>query len=573
MYDFKHWPVINLRWKTLAVLLITLGMVAVLPVQSHGAVLSKDNLNVQGWVRGMTSVNTQDPWVMERGFPFADDGVDDRWEFNMLRWTFYGDAKLDLENKGLGSWRMIFWSNKESMTSYLDRLNDRIAFHQSNTIGGAGFRGLRDVYDNTEIREAYWDINLTSDISMRLGKQQVVWGKTDFFQAMDLVQGFDNSYRFFLEDPQFRRKPTTMANIKINAPEYGGTLQLLWRPGVGWTEIEDIGNTPPFTGRWRFQPFRGLNLFAPGNVPLTDSHPESNSDNDMYGVRWNGTYGLWEYSLAYLHTNQNETMLNSGLDPYKRVPPNAGGTPTFADAIGGAENIHPEIDILGATANYFYAPLDVIVSGEAAYQFDRVHNYGDNPTNPPSDCNVGLVPSNAAPPVGQSSLPFGGACGVKQKDTLKMSLRLDKTQFYPAKTWLGSSRPGFLSLQVFDEWIVNHEEDDQIVDFYGFFEEQDEHSVIATALLNWHYMHDRFNPSFVVGTDLSYGGGFLLPSVEYVYGNNWRVTLEGFFAWEEGSTKTFFQSPTPSKNAGHFFSLLDGTNQITLSVKYQWSLN
>ena len=53
--------------------------------------------------------------------------------------------------------------------------------------------------------------------------------------------------------------------------------------------------------------------------------------------------------------------------------------------------------------------------------------------------------------------------------------------------------------------------------------------------MNFH--RDTINPSFVAGTDLTKGGGFAIPAVEFVYGDDWRLKVEADLWWNDGDTK------------------------------------
>ena len=66
---------------------------------------------------------------------------------------------------------------------------------------GAGTQDdlVLDDYDSTELRELYTTFTLGDRFHFKLGRQQVVWGETDFFRAMDIIHGYDLRWRSFLE--------------------------------------------------------------------------------------------------------------------------------------------------------------------------------------------------------------------------------------------------------------------------------------------------------------------------------------------------------------------------------------
>lgn len=100
-------------------------------------------------------------------------------------------------------------------------------------------------------RELYTDMTI-GDFWIRLGKQQIVWGKTDFFRLQDLINPVDFGSHFFFD---------SFEDIRI--PQW--ILSAQYRPG-------SIG---PFTDTavqfiWNFDEFRAVGL---GNPSGGWSHP------------------------------------------------------------------------------------------------------------------------------------------------------------------------------------------------------------------------------------------------------------------------------------------------------------
>lgn len=170
---------------------------------------------------------------------------------------------------------------------------------------------------------------------------------------------------------------------------------------------------------------------------------------------------------------------------------------TVAGVLG--EFFYPKVDVFGATANYYSSLLDSVFAFEVVYTKDKYYNYG-----------TGSI----------TGLPGWG--GVIRKDTVRGMLRIDKT----VDTTFFTSRRSDLSIQLFDTFITAFDKKDEIIDTAGFGGRKKEHSAIATAFLGMHYLNDRINPAIAGGYDLSYGGGFVIPSVEYAPGDKWRLKVE-----------------------------------------------
>jgi len=68
---------------------------------------------------------------------------------------------------------------------------------------------------------------------------------------------------------------------------------------------------------------------------------------------------------------------------------------------------------------------------------------------------------------------------------------------------------------------------------YG--EHRKEIETMVTGVLNLNYLNQRINPTLAGGWDASYGGLFFFPSVEFAYGDHWRLRLEADFFFPSGA--------------------------------------
>ncbi|WP_145768789.1 DUF1302 family protein [Marinobacter lipolyticus] len=485
---------------------------------AHGAdeILGWDtsNFRIGGYVRAWTSFNLQNP---------PETPEDDRWDPSMVRGSLMLDADL---KTGPLYWKAIGRADAEYKTDYLERLEDQ---NQAATPGGPG-SDLTDTYNQGELREFYFDYSATDRVRFRVGKQQVVWGETDFFRAMDVVHGFDYRWRSFLEpESDELRKPLILVDTTIDIPEAGGSLQLLLRPGLD--RDKDIGNTYDlFGGRWALQPNKGIDFLAPGLLTTNHDHSDGDADDPTGGVRWSGFAGGIGYSIAYLKTFNNDPVVNSAFAPYKEAPEGTLG-----------DFIHPEIDLFGVTLNGYVPSIDSVLSTEIVYTKDAAFNVGTN--------------------------FFGGALpgfgGIKKKDVLQTMVRLDKN--LNLQSLLGTQRPSFFSVQVFDKWIQSYDRDDDIVELVGFGAPIKEHTTLLTAILGLNYKNDSINPMLAVGTDLSNGGGFVIPSVEFVMGDSWRLRAEADLFFHDGQ-----KEPGEIERDTHLFGGFANNNQLLFRLTRQF---
>ena len=468
---------------------------------------------LHGFIQQGVSMNLQDTYEVQG---------DDKFRISMLRTTLYLDSNLDLD---WVKFTAIARGDIEFHTSYMKDLND-LSTHDLWD---------EDGYNEVELREFYADFQIGSRLFLRLGKQQVVWGKTDYFRGIDIIHGFDYSWRSFLEpENEQLRKPLIMANMEIQIPEMNGTLQLIFRPGLD--RDEDIGNTYDlFGGRWANQPNKGFNFFDVLKYNL--DHSEGDEDDPTYGVRWCGQAFDIEYSLNYLKTFYNDPVVNPSPaafgTPYKEMPKGLLG-----------DLIFPQVDVAGVTSNYYVAPLDIIVRCEFAYTWDAPFNYGSNH------------------PFGMGLLP--GFAGIKEKDTLRSMIAFDRNVDF-VKRFFKAERPGFFNLQVFDTWLVNYDRDDDIVALVGYGKSIEEHSTVITGTLVWNYMWDKINPGLAVGVDMQNGNGFVLPFIDFQIGNDWRLHAEADLFFNADGKKT----GEVEDDAG-LFDYFDNNNQFYVRLQYQF---
>jgi hypothetical protein len=89
-------------------------------------------------------------------------------------------------------------------------------------------------------RELYADA-IIGDWWIRLGKQQIVWGKTDFFRLQDLINPVDFGQHFFFDSFEDIRIPQWMMSVQWKAGSIGpltdNAVQVVWN----FDEFQQIG--------------------------------------------------------------------------------------------------------------------------------------------------------------------------------------------------------------------------------------------------------------------------------------------------------------------------------------------
>jgi hypothetical protein len=528
--------------KTAGVLMFAGGVAA-----SNTAFADSDfDVNLSGYVRTTFGMSLEDHTETVN--------TDEAGDITMARGTLYLD--LDVTTGPL-TWKAVGKLDKEYKTNYLEDLEDLTQLQSPG--GNSSNGGFMDVYDTDEfgefLREFYVEFAITDKLDVRLGKQQLVWGESDFFQAMDLVSGYDLRWRLFFENNEEWRKPLIMANFNLDLyEEMGGNLNFFIRPG--WDRDEDMGSNYNIEGgRWIPHPYRGVDFTAFTKGYKTD-HEDGDWDDTTYGIRWDGIAGSIGYSLAYLKTFNPSPIMN----PSSSGVPGAFGA-TNTEFYGQEPDnqvlgdwIYPEIDVIGFTVNGYSAALDSTLSAEIAYTPDRPFNHGE----------LG------------SSLPGWG--GVIEKDTIVTMLRIDKE--LQLENLLGTNRPSLSSIQLYDTYIQDYDRNDEIVEFASFGAPKKEHTTYLTLFTLLQFQRDTINPSLVIGADLSNGGGFIIPAVEFVLGDNWRIKVEADLWFNDGDQKkvsalnadgvTHANPLGTPENSAALFDWFGEDDQIVLKITRQF---
>jgi len=514
---------------------------------SPGSAGANDNyFNMGGYVRTWASFNLNDSLETED---------DDTLEPSMLR----GSVKLDAQGQyGIFLIKVVGRFDHEYETEYARRTESEVhstnswleqllyeatSLSNNNGIGsrydlGGLSTDIMDVYNNAELREWFVEFDPVNRVTLRLGKQQIVWGETDFFRAMDIVQGFDYRWRGFMEpENEELRKPLIMANMMVQFPEVDGGLQLLFRPG--WDKQDQIGNRPGTGGsRWSGTPYRGLDFLSV--LKYNYRYKDGDVRTPTGGARWNGVFGPVEYSFAYLKTYNPDVVINSRTDPKHEIP----------NGIVG-DFVHPFIDIYGGTATGYVPFLDSVLSTEIVFTPNKPYSTGrgsrdnTNPNfyvaqiDPDADDVPGVITVENDTVIinnrGLNLIDLPGFGGIKRKDTLTTMFRFDKILRF-LQPVLKTGAPPFFSFQMFDEWILNFDRDkDQIICASPYGATRKEHSTMLTAILSLEYFNQSIKPTLAGGYDLSYDGGFFFPSIEFMFGDHWRLRAEVDLFFSNGS--------------------------------------
>jgi hypothetical protein len=382
------------------------------------------------------------------------------------------------------------------------------------------------------IRELYFEGSVPmggdDELFFRVGKQQVVWGRTDLFRVLDVINPVDFGRHNIYDELEDIRQPLWMATAEMR---WGATdlfddlnLQFVWnfdefRPnnlGQGGTpySILDAGSFfRAMKNCWdngctvsNFVPAGALIAggaplpdqqdpglvaadFGPGVIGIRDVDlPEWKWENQQYGMKLEGVYKSVGFSLNYYHYFSQLPTLRGGIEATNAFTGEQGVWPyLIAFDIGFAE-----VDMLGGSLDFYVDPLKTVFRIEAAI-------------------TDGEEFANTLRPELYS-----------ESNVARWVLGVDRNTFIP---FLNKNRAFLISGQLFGEHILDHEQDNGPLGKRGI--PNWENNYTATLLIKGWYKSDTISPQIIVAHDFKAGTTTLAPSVDWLVNDKWRV-IAGF---------------------------------------------
>jgi hypothetical protein len=155
---------------------------------------------------------------------------------------------------------------------------------------------------DAEIRELYID-SYFDDASLRVGKQQVVWGQADGLKVLDVVN--PQSYReFILDDFDNSRIPLWSLNAELPVG-VESLVQLIWIPDTTYNDIPETGSAFAYSSP-RIVP-QAVSGYS--TVTQDSNKPDNPVSDSDFGVRVSTLVEGWDMTLNYLyHYNDNPIL-------------------------------------------------------------------------------------------------------------------------------------------------------------------------------------------------------------------------------------------------------------------------
>jgi hypothetical protein len=334
-----------------------------------------------------------------------------------------------------------------------------------------------------EARELYTDIKM-GNLSLRLGKQQIVWGETIAGRLLDVVNPLDITHLFaepWKEEFDNTRIPQWFLRATYTVPNR-------WIDDFNIEMVFNPGDVVPTLLPAQGSPYN----LVPTFVTINDRVPRGKI---IGGGRLLGKISDVNFSLAYL-TKPVDDAIAVGVPPFAvldckfGLPVGPGPCPGGVLALRFInEGIHPRVHIIGGSANYYYDPLGAVFRAETTYTPDQ--------------------PYQKTPPLGS------GVTSITRRDTWKLALTIDRpTQLIP-----GLDPTQILSLTYFQTVIGGKPRGIQIISSrVSKTTEQ-----LAFTLSQPFYRKQLFF-NFLSVYDFDDASWFQ-PGIQYVHGDHWRFDL------------------------------------------------
>lgn len=381
------------------------------------------------------------------------------------------------------------------------------------------------------IRELYIEGSIpTGELSewfFRLGKQQVVWGRTDLFRVLDIVNPVDFSRHNIYDELEDIRIPQWIATAEYRAGAVGGfgdlNVQFVWnfdkfRPnslGQGGTpySILDAGSFfRAMNNCWEngctvsnFLPAGAIGLpdpgliaadFAPGVIGIRQVNlPSHKLENWQGGVKVEGVVKSVGFSFNYYHFYQQLPVLQGGIPA---MNPFTGEVRPWSHLIAFDIGF-PEVDLFGFSLDF---DVDAI---QSVFRFEAALTKGEQVVN-------------TIDPLGYS-----------ETDMVRWVLGWDRTTFIP---FLNKHRGFLLSAQVFGEHVLDHELQQAPLGQIGVPNWKDNY--IATFLMKGWYKSDTISPQLLLAYDTKAKAGTVSPSVDWLVNDHWRVIFAANIKFGDG---------------------------------------
>ena len=394
------------------------------------------------------------------------------------------------------------------------------------------------------IRELYakktFDLGEGKEFFLKVGKQQVVWGRTDLFRVLDVINPVDYSRNNIYDELSDIRIPMWIAQgeYRMGASEsmQDRNIQVVWNfDQFRANNLGQCGTPNVILDAGCF--FRGMaNLWdnggtvanfaavAPGTLLATNfgAHqigirnvylPDWSLSNTQLGAKFEGvTASGLSFSLNALTYRSQLPSLHSingkgTVNPFTGVngnttPPNAG---TPVSGLIAFDMYFPRVNLIGGSMDFQLPVAGAAVRVEAAY-------------------TTGEEFANTA----RSDL-------FSKNDVFRAVIGLDRPTFIP---FISETSATLISGQLFYQHIFNHEWHQAALGPVGMPDWED--NFIATLLIKGFLRNGTLSPQIIFAHDFQARATAMAPQVEWNFSNDLKLTFGANYKLAEGRSRWNF---------------------------------
>lgn len=357
----------------------------------------------------------------------------------------------------------------------------------------------------------------------------MVWGRTDLFRVLDVINPVDYSRNNIYDELQDIRIPMwiAQAEYRMGASEsmQDRNIQLVWNfdkfrpnnlgqcgsPNVildagcffrGMKNLWDNGGTVANFANVGPDTLLATN-FGPHQIGLAKVHlPEWSLENTQLGAKFEGvTQGGLSFSLNALHYRSQLPSLHGG----KRSTNAFNGE--FRDAwpyLISFDMNFPRVNLLGGSMDFESETLG------AAFRLEGAMTWGEE------------FPNTAKPNLYSRNRVWRSVIGV------------DRPTFIP---FINPNRTTLISAQLFWQHIFDHEQHDGVYGPVGMPDWKD--NFIGTLLIKGFMMNDRLSPELIIARDFRARAHAIAPKVEWSITDTLKLAFGANFKGGSNSSSKF----------------------------------
>jgi len=376
------------------------------------------------------------------------------------------------------------------------------------------------------IREAYVDANMDLDsgtaFNMRVGKQQIVWGRTDLFRVLDIINPVDFSRNNIFDELEDIRIPLWSASAE-------------WQFGANDT-FDDLN----FQAVWVFDKFRANNLgqggepnaildagsffrgmkncwdngctvsnfaggvnatdFGPNQIGIRQANmPSWSLSNSQLGFKVEGVYQDIGFSVNAYHYRSQLPSLRGGIPATNSF---TGQTDTAFPYLIAFDIEFPRVTLLGGSLDFYSETV------KSAFRIEGAYTQGEEFAN---TLNPRLF---------------------SESDVFRWVVGVDHNLFIRS---LNANKAFLISFQTFGQHILDHEKKVAPLGTVGIPDWEVNH--ISTLLIKGWWMNDLLSPQIITAYDWRAHSGVIAPTVDWLIDDHWRFTFGLNIKFGDGAKK------------------------------------